>query len=100
MLLKSDADGPAWTDAKSADAFNAHVQTIEDLRKRLATDGFEVALNGKQRAKSPTPPKLDGQAEAKLSSMRLGKPPKGFGTWTLQLLAEQLVQVEVVESAN
>ncbi|MEM6692768.1 MAG: helix-turn-helix domain-containing protein [Planctomycetota bacterium] len=98
MLLKADADGPAWTDAKIADAFNARVQTIENLRKRLVNDGFEVALNGKPRAKPPTPAKLDGKAEAKLISMRLGKPPKGFGKWTLQLLADQLVKLEVVDS--
>ena len=98
MLLKADADGPAWIDAKIAEAFNARVQTVENLRKRLVTDGFEVALGGKQRAKPPTPPKLDGKGEAKLISMRLGKPPKGFGKWTLQLLADQLVQLEVVES--
>lgn len=98
MLLKADADGPAWSDAKIAEAFNARVQTVENLRKRLVTDGFEVALGGKQRAKPPTPPKLDGKGEAKLISMRLGKPPVGFGKWTLQLLADQLVQLEVVES--
>ena len=98
MLLKADADGPAWADAKIAEAFNARVQTVENLRKRLVTDGFEVALGGKQRAKPPTPPKLDGKGEAKLISMRLGKPPKGFGKWTLQLLADQLVRLEVVES--
>lgn len=98
MLLKADADGPAWIDAKIAEAFNARVQTVENLRKRLVTDGFEVALGGMQRAKPPTPPKLDGKGEAKLISMRLGKPPKGFGKWTLQLLADQLVQLEVVES--
>ena len=98
MLLKADVDGPAWIDAKIAEAFNARVQTVENLRKRVVTDGFEVALNGKQRAKPPTPPKLDGKAEAKLISMRLSKPPKGFGKWTLQLLADQLVQLEVVES--
>ena len=98
MLLKADADGPGWIDAKIAEAFNARVQTVENLRKRLVTDGFEVALGGKQRAKPPTPPKLDGKGEAKLISMRLGKPPKGFGKWTLQLLADQLVQLDVVES--
>ena len=98
MLLKADADGPAWIDAKIADAFNARVQTVENLRKRLVTDGFEVALCGQQRGKPPTPPKLDGKGEAKLISMRLGKPPVGFGKWTLQLLADQLVRLEVVES--
>ena len=80
MLLKADADGPAWGDAKIAEAFNARVQTVENLRKRLVTDGFEVALCGKQRAKPPTPPKLDGKGEAKLISMRLGKPPRALAS--------------------
>lgn len=98
ILLKSDAERPAWTDAKIAEAFNCRVQTIENLRKRVVTDGFELALHGKKRDKPPTPPKLDGEGEAKLIALRLGKPPKGFGRWTLQLLANQLVQLEVVES--
>jgi hypothetical protein len=98
LLLKSDADGPAWTDAQIAEAFDCRVQTIENLRKRVVTEGFELALDGKKREKPPTPPKLDGKGEAKLIALRLGKPPKGFGKWTLQLLADQLVQLEVVDS--
>jgi hypothetical protein len=98
ILLKSDADGPAWTDEKIAEAFNCRVQTVENLRKRVVTESFELALDGKQRANPPTSPKLDGEAEAKLIAMRLGKPPKGFGRWTLQLLADRLVKLEVVDS--
>ena len=100
ILLKADADGPNWPDAKIADAFNCRVQTIENLRKRLVTQGFELALQGKKRATPPTPPKLDGEAEAKLIAMRLGKPPAGYGQWTLQLLADELVALEVVESIS
>ena len=51
ILLKADADGPAWSDAKSAEAFNCRVQTIENLRTRLITEGFEVVLNGPKRRK-------------------------------------------------
>ena len=98
ILLKTDADGPAWTDARIAEAFNCRVQTIENLRKRLVTEGFEVALDGKKRKDPPTPPKLDGEGEAKLIALRLGKPPAGFGRWTLRLLAAQLVALEVVDS--
>ena len=98
ILLKADADGPAWIDAKIADAFNCRVQTIENLRKRLVTEGFDLALNGKKREKAPTRPKLDGQGEAKLIAMRLGKPPAGYGRWSLQLLADELVALEVVDS--
>jgi hypothetical protein len=98
ILLKADADGPAWTDARIADAFHCRIQTIENLRKRLVTQGFEVALDGKQRETPPTPPLLDGEKEAKLIALRLGKPPAGYGRWTLQLLADELVALEVVDS--
>ena len=98
ILLKADTDGPAWTDARIADAFNCRVQTVENLRKRLVTAGFDLALGGKKREKPPTPRKLDGAGEAKLIAMRLGKPPAGYGRWTLQLLADELVALEVVDS--
>ena len=100
ILLKADADGPGWTDARIAEAFSCRVQTIENLRKRLVTEGFETALHGKQRQTPPTPPRLDGQGEAKLIALRLGKAPAGYGRWTLQLLADQLVALEVVDSIS
>lgn len=100
VLLKADADGPGWTDRKIAEAFSCRVQTVENLRKRLVTEGFELALEGKKRQEPPTPPKLDGEAEAKLIAMRLGKPPAGYGHWTLQLLADELVALEVVDAIS
>lgn len=100
ILLKADADGPAWTDRRIAEAFNCRVQTIENLRKRLVTEGFDAALERKPRPGPPTPPKLDGEAEAQLIAMRLGKPPAGYGHWTLQLLADELVALEVVDSIS
>jgi len=100
MLLKADADGPAWSDARIAEAFGARRQTVEQLRQRLVLQGFEVALNGKQRAEPPTPPKLDGEGEAKLIALRLGSPPPGYGRWSLRLLANRLVALEVVESIS
>jgi hypothetical protein len=100
ILLKADADGPRWTDSRIAEAYNCRVQTIENLRKRLVTEGFELALEGKKRQEPPTAPKLDGAAEAKLIAMRLGKPPVGYGHWTLQLLADEVVALEIVESIS
>jgi transposase len=100
ILLKADADGPAWSDVRIAEAFNCRVQTIENLRKRLVTEGFALALDGKRRPEPPTPCKLDGEAEAKLIAMRLGKPPAGYGHWTLQLLADELVALEVVDAIS
>jgi hypothetical protein len=100
ILLKADADGPNWIDGRIAEAYGCRVQTIENLRKRLVTEGFETALNGIKRESPPTAPLLDGEAEAKLIALRLGKPPAGYGRWTLHLLADQLVALEVVDSIS
>src|ERR1044071_6549431 len=73
ILLKADADGPGWTDVRIAEGLNCRVQTIENLRKRLVTEGFDLALEGKKPQQPPTPCKLDGEAEAKVIALRLGK---------------------------
>jgi hypothetical protein len=98
ILLKADADGPGWPDAKIAEAYGCSVRTVENLRERLVTAGFDAALERKKRGTSPTPRTLDGVGEAKLIAMRLGKPPAGYGRWSLQLLADELVALEVVPS--
>jgi hypothetical protein len=66
----------------------------------MVTEGFELALNGKKRQRPPIEPILDGRGQAKLISMRLGKPPGGYGKWTLKLLADELVALEIVESIS
>ena len=100
ILLKADAEGPSWTDAKIAEAFNCRVQTVENLRKRWVTESLELALNGKKRESPPRSPLLDGEAEAKLIAMRLGTPPAGYGRWTLRLLADELVSLDVVDAIS
>lgn len=100
IMLKADVNGPAWADAKIADAFSCRVQTVENLRKRLVTEGFEIALHGKPREKPPVAKKLDGKQEAKLIAMRLGKPPKGFSNWSLRLLAERVVELGLTDSIS
>jgi hypothetical protein len=100
ILLKADADGPGWPDGKIAEAFDCRVQTIENIRQRFVMEGFEQALERKKRAEPPTICKLDGEAEAKLIAMRLGKPPAGYGHWTLRLLAEEMVTLEIADSIS
>ena len=100
ILLKADADGPAWVDQKICEAFDCRVQTVENIRKQFVLEGFEATLERKKRSEPPTPAKLDGKQEAKLIALRLGKPPAGFGRWTLHLLADQLVELEVVDSIS
>jgi homeodomain-containing protein len=100
MLLKTDADGPAWCDVRIAEAFNCRVQTIETLRKRLVTEGVAWALEGKKRQAPPTPCKRDGEAEAQWMALRLGKPPSGYGHWTLHLLADEMVRWDIIDAIS
>ncbi len=100
ILLKADVNGPAWTDVRISEAFSCRVQTVENLRKRLVTEGFRIALDGKPRDKPPVAKKLDGKQEAKLIAMRLGKPPKGFSNWSLRLLAERVVELGLTDSIS
>ena len=65
MLLQADVNGAGWTDEQIAAAYHARVRTVEKLRERLVTEGFESALHGKRRAHPPTPPKLDGAGDVK-----------------------------------
>jgi len=100
ILLKADADGPSWTDKRIAEAFSCRTKTVENIRQRLVMEGFEVALNGKQREKPPTEKRLDGKQEAKVIALRLGNPPPGFANWSLRLLAERVVELGIVESVS
>lgn len=100
ILLKADADGPNWTDKKIAEAFSCRTKTVENIRKRLVTEGFGVVLDGKKPERPPRQKRLDGEQEAKLIALRLGKPPQGFANWTLRLLAEKAVVLEIVDSIS
>jgi hypothetical protein len=100
ILLKADVRGPNWNDAKISEACSCRVQTVENLRKRMETEGFRVALDGKPRQRAPREKSLDGKQEAKVIAMRLGKPPKGYANWSLRLLAERVVELGLVESIS
>ena len=100
ILLKADANGPNWTDAKIAEAFSCRTKTVENIRQRLVIDGFEQALHGKQRANPPVKKLLNGEQEARLIAMRLGSPPEGYANWTLRLLANKVVELGIVDSIS
>lgn len=97
ILLKTDADGPNWTDQKIADAFLCTRQCVENLRQRLVIEGFDIALNGKKRDTPPRQKLLDGKQESQIIALRLSDPPEGRNGWTLRLLAEKAVELEIVE---
>jgi hypothetical protein len=100
ILLKADACGPGWTDAKIADALDCRTKTVENVRQRFVERGFEEVLHGKKRDTSPTEKLLDGEQEAKIIAMRLGEAPQGYGKWTLRLLARKVVELEIVDSIS
>ena len=99
VLLKADTDGPNWTDREIADAFNCRTKTVEYIRERLVTEGFDRTLDGKPKRRGRGKV-LDGEQEAKIIALRLGQAPKGFSNWTLRLLAQQAVTLEIVESIS
>ena len=100
MLLKADADGPAWTDRQIAEAFSCRTQTVENVRRRFVELGFEQSLDRKKSQTAGAKKLLDGKQEAKVIAMRLGSPPEGYANWTLRLLARKVVELEVADSIS
>ena len=101
MLLKLDQgpDGPGWSDAQVAAAFDCTARSAERLRRRLVERGLDAALEhgnlGSYRARA-----LDGVAEAHLIALACGSAPEGHNRWTVRLLADQVVALGIVESCS
>jgi len=101
ILLQADEseDGPAQTDQQIAAALDTTTRTVERVRLRFVTESLESALLPKPTKRIYTR-KLDGEQEAKLIAIACSKPPAGKKRWTLRLLAEQVVELEVVDSVS
>jgi hypothetical protein len=101
MLMKADqgVDGPGWSDAAVAEAFDCTPRLVERLRIRLVERGFEAGLEHGKRGKNRVR-KLDGVAEARLIALACGETPEGRNRWTVRLLADQIVALEIVESCS
>ena len=102
ILLKADAadGGPAWPDGRIADALEVSTDTVERVRQRFVDLGLDAALDRKRRERPPREIKLDGRAEAQLIALACSAPPEGRATWTMKLLADKLVELEVVDSIS
>lgn len=101
MFLKADVsdEGPGWPDAQIAEAFEVGLSTVHRLRQRLIEEGLDAALLRKPQS-ARRPAKLDGAQEAKLIAIACSEPPGGRARWTLQLLADKLVELKVVDSIS
>jgi hypothetical protein len=101
-MLKCDESehGPAWPDQQIADAVATTTRSIENWRKQAAERGPLSLLERKQRQSPPTAPLLDGEKEAQLTKIACSTPPDGRSRWTLRMLADKLVELEVVDSIS
>lgn len=101
ILLKSDCGegGPNWTYESICDAFDVNTVTVTNIRKAFSEGGLEQALNRK-RPEREYEHRLDGHAEAHLVAMVCGKVPDGYDRWTLRLLQERFVKLQIVESVS
>ncbi len=102
VLLKADvgAAGPGWADLKIAEALGIGERTIEAIRKRCVEEGLDAALDRKPQCRPSRQRILDGAKEAQLVALCCGKVPAGQGRWTLRLLADELVRLEIVDSIS
>jgi transposase len=102
ILLKADAaeGGPAWPDERIAEALDLSTATIVRVRQRFVEQGLEAALGRKKQDRPSRERKLDGAAEARLIVLACSKPPEGRACWTMRLLADKLVELEVVDSVS
>lgn len=97
ILLKADQGpaGPGWTDARIAEALETSLRTVARLRR--AWVGTGAAALARKRPRVRTPRKLDGAGEAHLVALACSPAPTGRARWTLQLLADKLVELEIVD---
>jgi hypothetical protein len=101
MLLLADENQPegAWKDADIAKALSAHARTVERTREKCVELGIEAALNH-TRPKKTRSKVLDGAAEARLIQLACSQAPDGHEQWTMQMLADKLIELEVVETVS
>ena len=97
VLLKAD-DG--WKDQKISEALDISLPTVQRIRQRFVEEGLEVALGAHSHKPRPYLQRLDGEQEAKLIALACSKAPEGYTRWSLRLLAEKVIELEIVEQVS
>jgi hypothetical protein len=100
ILLAVDADGPNWPDHQVAQAYKCHQNTVRNVRQRCVEQGLEAALDRKKQAVPSCERIIDGDVEARLITIACSRPPEGYAKWTMQMLADELVALHVVDSVS
>ena len=98
ILLKADVSdaGEGWSDSRIAAALDTSIATVERTRRQLVEEGFEAVLARKYNPSSAPPRIFDGVAEAKLIALTLSPVPEGYARWSLRLLEEKVVELNIV----
>jgi hypothetical protein len=100
LLMADEAqEGGGFKDAEIAKALNAQVRTVERIRQKCVQEGIQAALNHTRPQKTRRKV-LDGAAEARLTQLACSQAPDGRESWSMQLLADKLIQLEVVETVS
>ncbi len=101
ILLKADisAAGPGWSDEQIGEALEISLSTVARVRKRSVEQGLAVVLD-RAVARRPSRRRLDGEQEARLLAVACSPPPEGRARWTLRLLTDKMVELEVLESIS
>ncbi len=102
ILLKSDEGplGDGWSDERIAEALETNVTQVARERRKLVEEGMEAVFTRKKRLMPPRKPIFDGEAEAKLIALSCSSPPEGHARWSIRLLAEKVVEMEIVETVH
>lgn len=100
ILLHADMNESGKTDDEIARILQCHPQTVFSVRKKFFVEGLTRAVGRKQRESVPRPRKLDGAKEARLITLACSHPPEGFTQWTLQLLADNMVELKLVDTIS
>jgi hypothetical protein len=102
ILLKADVSegGEGWSDNQIIDALETSPSMVYRVRKQLVEEGFEAVLSRKPRATPAVPRIFDGEKEAKLIALACSEPPKGRARWTLRLLENKVVELNIVDRAS
>jgi transposase len=97
VLLKANG---GWKDEKISEALDVSLPTVQRIRQRFVEEGMEVALGARSHKPRPYLQRLDGEQEAKLIALACSEAPEGQTRWTLRLLAEKMVELQMVESVS
>jgi hypothetical protein len=102
ILLKADkgAHGEAWTDRRIWQSLETSPSTVARVRETFVMEGLEAVFARKRRVHPSVQRVFDGEAEAKLIALACSKPPEGYARWTIRLLAEKVVALEIVDSVH